>query len=339
MSNRNLATSRTITVGAMIFAALVLLPMRGSAQNNVAATSTGPWATGATTTAKGAADDRYRIGAGDVLDIRVFNRPTLTRESVRVDARGTIRMPMIEGELQAVCRTESELAEEIATRYLKFQRNPHVDVFVKEFVSKPTAVMGAVAKPGPFQLQRRVRLLELLSLAGGTTERAGEEVLITRSSEVYSCSGETTEATASSLTFNLNRILTGEESSNPYLHPGDIVTVQQADEVYVVGNVVRPMTIALKEPISISRAIAMAGGTMPDSKTDRVRIVRQVPGSMTKAEIFIDLKAIDKHGAADIALQANDIVDVPTSTGKRILRTLLNTIAPAAAQFPLRIIR
>jgi polysaccharide export outer membrane protein len=338
MSLRNLATIRTITVGALILAALVLLPMSGSAQNKVAAPSTGPSATDATTTAGGAADDRYRIGAGDVLDIRVFNRPTLTRESVRVDARGTIRMPMIEGELQAVCRTESELAEEIATRYLKFQRNPHVDVFVKEFVSKPTAVMGAVAKPGPFQLQRRVRLLELLSLAGGTTERAGETVLITRSSEVYSCAGETTEA-APSLTFNLSRILTGDESSNPYLHPGDIVTVQQADEVYVVGNVVRPMTIALKEPISISRAIAMAGGTMPDSKTDRVRIVRQVPGNMTKTEIFIDLKAIDKHGAADIALQANDIVDVPTSTGKRILRTLLNTIAPAAAQFPLRIIR
>jgi len=46
-------------------------------------------------------DDRYRIGPGDLLEVRVFNRPTLSREAVRVDARGMIRMPLIEEE---ICR-------------------------------------------------------------------------------------------------------------------------------------------------------------------------------------------------------------------------------------------
>src|SRR5687767_9883985 len=54
-------------------------------------------------------DERYRIGAGDVLDIRVFNRPQLSREAVRVDGRGMIRMPLIEEEIQALCLTEGEL--------------------------------------------------------------------------------------------------------------------------------------------------------------------------------------------------------------------------------------
>lgn len=284
-------------------------------------------------------DDRYRIGAGDVLDIRVFDRPQLSREAVRVDGRGTIRMPLIEGDIQTLCRTEGELAKEIAIRYLKYQRNPQVEVFVKDYNSTPVSVMGAVGKPGQFQLQRRVRLLEMLSLVGGTTERAGERILITRGVEVSSCSAEPSEAVTNPAAYNLNETIAGAEGANPYLRPGDIVTVQEAEQAYVVGNVFRPINIPLKEKISVSRAIAMAGGLLPDSKSDRVRIVRQVPGSDTKTEIYVDLKAIDKRRADDVTLQANDIVDVPTSTGKRVLRTLLNTVAPAITQFPLRIIR
>src|SRR5262245_43115338 len=64
--------------------------------------------------------DRYRIGPGDVLDIRVFNRPQLSRDAVRVEGNGMIRMPLIEGEIQAACKTEGELAQDIRTGYLKF---------------------------------------------------------------------------------------------------------------------------------------------------------------------------------------------------------------------------
>src|SRR6185295_3222545 len=91
-------------------------------------------------------DDRYRIGPGDVLDIRVFNRPQLSREA-RVDSNGMIQMPLIEGDIRAACRTESELAKDIATLYLKYQRNPFVNVFVKDYSSTPVAVIGAVEKP------------------------------------------------------------------------------------------------------------------------------------------------------------------------------------------------
>ena len=89
-------------------------------------------------------DDRYRIGPGDVLDIRYFNRPNLSREAVRVEGNGMIRMPLIDSEIQAACKTEGELAKEIAGRYTKFYRNPQVDVFVKEYHSKPVAIIGAV---------------------------------------------------------------------------------------------------------------------------------------------------------------------------------------------------
>lgn len=294
----------------------------------------------------GAGDDRYRIGPGDVLDVRVFNRPQLSREAVRVDNRGMIRMPLIDGEIQAGCHTEGELAANIAERYLKYQRNPQVDVFVKEFQSQPVAMIGAVEKPGRFQLQRRVRLLELITFAGGPIERAGGRVQLIRSERGFRCNETTPDALANVddqigenvQVFNLGDTLRGDELSNPYVQPGDVISIPEAEQAYVVGNVVRPATIALKETITVSRAIAMAGGTLPDTKGDKVRILRQQPGGTTRAEIYVDLKAIDKRQAEDVALRAGDIVDVPTSGGKRFARGLLGAIAPAVSQLPVRVV-
>src|SRR5256885_1237225 len=119
------------------------------------------------------ADTRYRIGPGDVLEVRVSRAPELSRDGVRVDQRGMIRMPMWDDDVRAACLTEGELAASITKIYLKYKREPHVDVFVKEFQSQPVAVTGAVRSASNFKLQRQVRLLELLSFAGGPSDAAG----------------------------------------------------------------------------------------------------------------------------------------------------------------------
>ncbi|HEY0079658.1 MAG TPA: polysaccharide biosynthesis/export family protein [Pyrinomonadaceae bacterium] len=291
-------------------------------------------------------DERYRIGVGDVLEIRVFNRPQLTREAVRVEGEGIIRMPLIEGQIQAACQTEGELASEIARRYLKFLKNPQVDVFVKEYNSTPVAVLGAVKAPGRFQLQRRVRLLELLTFAGGPTELAGHGVQLVHASPRFNCSNSSqpsftpADSTLAELsTYKLSETLRGDVESNPYVQPGDVVTVPEAAQVYVVGNVLKPSTIALKDRVTVSQAIAMSGGALPDTRSERVRVIRQDAASGTKTEILVDLKAISKHRAQDIVLQANDIVEVPTASGKRFLRTLLGSVAPAIARMPVQVIR
>lgn len=275
--------------------------------------------------------------------MRFFKWQQLTREAVRVDRRGMIRLPLLEAEVKAACRTEGELAMEISTRYLKFLKNPHVEVFLKEFNSQPVAVIGAVNQPGRFQLQRRVRLLELLAFAGGPSQRAGRSIQIVNAEPAAVCettgpdSGQTAETGLAS--YSLSRTLKGDDDANPYVRPGDTVSVLEAEQVFVVGNVFRPLAIPLREPVTLTRAIAMAGGTMPDTKSDRVRIIRQAPGSMTNTEILVDLKEIDKRRADDLALQAGDIVDVPASGSKRLLRSLIGTIVPTATQLPLEIIR
>jgi polysaccharide biosynthesis/export protein len=295
-------------------------------------------------------DGRYRIGPGDIIEIRTIAGgkfvPELSRDSVRIDNSGMIHVPMFSDvEVQASCLTEGELAGKIRSMYLKYKRDPYVDVFIKEYRSRIAAVTGAVSKPGQFQLQRDIRLAELVNLwAGGPSERAGSRLQVIRTPNTDLCSaqpGEVTEPDVANLivTYELGKTLKGEPDSNPFVQAGDVIVIQEAPEAYVIGNVLNPTIVQLKETITITRAIAMAGGTMPDTKDNKVRIVRQLPGSMSKIEIFVDLKAIDKQKAEDIALLPGDIVDVPTSGGKRFLRSLVGTIAPTVGQLPVRVVR
>jgi polysaccharide biosynthesis/export protein len=283
---------------------------------------------------------QYLIGPGDVLDIRVFGRPQLTRDAVRVDTRGKIRMPLIEEEIQASCRTEASLAEYITSQYLKYVRRPQVDVFIKEYNSQPVAVVGAVSKPGRFQLQRGVRLLELLTFAGGPTERAGRTIQVVRAENSQRCdeSGANASEESALTAYVLSEVLAGNDQSNPFVRPGEVVSVLEADQIFVVGNVIRPSSIPLKEPLTVSRAIAMSGGLLPYTKMDQVRIIRQPPGNLPKQELIVDLKAIVKKNATDVVLQANDIVDVPVSGGKRFMGNLVGAVIPTVTQVPVMVI-
>jgi len=311
--------------------------------STVSAQPTGPRSDGNQTLPSPSAiqtDERYRIGPGDVLDIRIFNRPQLSRDAVRVEGAGVIRMPLIEGEIMAACKTEGELAKEIASRYLKFYKNPQVDVFIKEYHAREVALIGAVTDQGRYQLSRRMRLLELLTYAKGPSDKAGETVNIVRGSRPDICDAKSQSADdlGGFISLRLNDTLRGDEKANPYVQAGDIVTIPEAAQVYVVGNVYSPKPLPMKEPISVSQAIAMAGGPLRDSKTDKVRIVRQTAGSSVRSEIYVNLGAIARKQANDVMLQANDIVEVPESTGKSIIRSLLGAVTPSVSQLPVRVI-
>lgn len=282
--------------------------------------------------------DRYRIGPGDVLDIRILNRPTISRDAVRVEGNGVIRMPLIDEEIQAACKTEGQLAKEIAEKYTKFYRKPQVDVFIKEYHSRQVAVIGAVNEQSRFELQRRIRLLDLLTYAKGTSAKAGRTINIVHAPRAQACQAGDTADEAAFSSYKLSDTLQGDPRANPYIEAGDIIIVPEANLVYVVGNVFTPLTIPLKEPITLSRAVAMAGGVKQDSKKDKVRIVRQEPGAATSKEMLVDLTAIEKKRADDVALMPNDIIDVPASGSKSFLRGLLGTVAPSVAQLPVRIV-
>ncbi len=259
-------------------------------------------------------DERYRIGPGDVLDIRVFNRPQLSRE-MRVDSNGLIQMPLLEGDIRAACLTENELSKQIATLYLKYQRNPYVNVFVKEYSSTPVAVIGAVDKPGRFQLTRRVRLLELLAFAGGPTDKAGGKIEVAHTGSLSLCEAPGTQEQGVFDFYGLREAMRGGKESNPFIQPGDIISIPEADQAYVIGNVVKPQAVLLKEPVTVSRAIAMAGGPLRATKMTAIRIIRPIKDGATKEVILVNLDAINKQRAQDVMVEPNDVIEVPTDKG------------------------
>jgi protein involved in polysaccharide export with SLBB domain len=208
------------------------------------------------------------------------------------------------------------------------------------------AVLGSVRNPSQFKLQRRVRLLELLSFVGGPNDQAGRTIQVVHTAPLSACElppGPAPEADdendARKISYyKLDETLTGQESANPFVRPGDIVNLVEADQIYIVGNVVQPRSILLREPLTVTQALAKAGGTLPDTKRDKIRIIRQFPGSTAKSEVIVDLKAIEKRQATDPYLQPNDIIDVPASEGKRFFRSLLGAVAPSVSQLPVRVV-
>jgi polysaccharide biosynthesis/export protein len=348
-------TKTTLWLGSVVSLLLLTgqLSLQAQEQSVPQASTTTPPASTQGETASGmtrAAVDQYRIGPRDVLSIRVIAGrlvPELSLDSVEVDECGRIPLLSVrheeQNEIQAAGKMRTELAEELRLFYKKYKKNPQVVVIVKEYNSQPVAINGAIMKPGQFQLRRPVRLLELVQFyAGGPTERAGGSIQVARMSDFNPCTAAPTAPADSFefVVFNLKDTLGGEEKANPYLRPGDVITLPEAKEAYVVGNVLRPGPVLLKENnVTISKAIAMAGGTMPDTKKDKVRIIRQDPASQTNREIIVDLNAIDNRQAPDVALLPNDIVKVETSGGKRLLRSLLGTIVPTVGQLPIQVIR
>lgn len=295
--------------------------------------------------------EQYRIGPGDQVSIDFYGKAQLSRLE-RVDARGMIRMPLIDEDIRAGCRTENELADEIARMYRVRQllKNPTVSVSVKDFQSQPVAVIGAVKAPGQFKLQRSVRLLELVVFhAGGPTANAGRKIQILSTVPAIPCEGSpslspanaaVTSAEAGVVTYDLKDLMQGNDAMNPYVHQGDIINIPAAEEVLVVGQVSKPSAVSLAEPMTLSRAIATVGGITPDGKKEKIRIRRQIPGSAATTDIFVDIKARDKSQGEDFLLQGGDIVEVSGKTGfQAALSSFTRSLMPMVIGLPTRVIR
>ena len=117
-----------------------------------------------------------------------------------------------------------------------------------------------------------------------------------------------------------------------------MVNLIEADKIYVIGNMYRPTTISLKERITLTQALAMAGGVMQDTDLDKISVSRGSVDGMGKVELIVNLTAINKNKAEDIALKPNHIVEVRSSRAKKFIRGLIESVAPGIFRLPVRII-
>jgi polysaccharide export outer membrane protein len=278
--------------------------------------------------AAGDTEERYRIGYQDTLDVQVFRHPELSKR-VAVAPNGTISLFRLDQPVAAVCKTEVELANDIATAYAKdYLKSPEVSVLAVEQKSQSVAVIGAVEKPGNFFINRRVHLLELIAYAGGPkADAAGTRVLVARSGSNSNCQ----EADPSKapgdvvlLDFKLRDVQEGKQTL--WMRPGDVVSVMDADVVYVYGNVNKQGSVKIKEPLTLTQAIVLAAGLKSATKKDNIRVLRQKPGSADREELVYDLSKIDKGAAPDPFLEPNDIVAVSEDKTKSIINSIARSL-------------
>ena len=271
---------------------------------------------------------RYRMGPGDILDVRVFGQPDLN-STAEVDEDGNISsLPFIEDPIPAKCKNEKEVQKVITDAYAKYILKPRVSVRILERRSRPPAIVfGAVRMPSRVSMNRRLRLHEVLVTAGGVTQNASGTIDILHTESEMCTELENTPtavAVASSVAANhtkdsdIGRLETykivdlkgGSAANNPYIRPGDIVIVNEGEPVFITGAVLSPRELVIKDQITLGRALAMAGGPQKLANTSQVHIYRKKDGQIGSEDLKFDYDAIRKGKAPDVLLQGYDIIDV-----------------------------
>ena len=306
-----------------------------------------------------AATPEYRIGTDDVLEVSVFDAPELNR-TLRVSADGDISTPLT-GEVRAAGLSARELESALENKLRTYMNEPHVGVFVVSVESHPVSVLGEVNKPGVFQIRGPKTLLEMLSMAQGLADDAGDKVLVMRSSGLETGShpentgvapnsskgdgaghsaasdpADSSSARPPTIAVDLKLLLdSGDPACNVPIYPGDIIKVTKAGIVYVVGGVKRPGGFAMRsnEEMSLLKAIALAEGVNDTAAKSRTRIIHTDEINGKRSETPVDLGKILAGKLPDMPLKPADIVFVPRSNAKSVLLKGTETAVATASGF------
>jgi polysaccharide export outer membrane protein len=285
----------------------------------------------------------YKVGPEDQLVVEIYGQDKLNRE-LRVNGQGQITMPLV-GVVKVAGLTPQEIEKSLTELYdARFLVNPQITVEVKEFRHQRVAVTGAVAKPGSYEIIGPRTLLEVLSLAGGFANQgthisggaqAGDVINVIRHQNAPDLlaknvkGGTATQPFApktETMVIDLRRLVSGQEPKlNVMVRNGDVVHVPFAGTAYVLGGVKKPGNIAVKENVTVSQAVAMAGGVDPILGTNTITIMR-FDDQGKPISINTNLNDIISRADPDLPLKDSDVVVVKESELKKaiyVIRTLL----------------
>jgi polysaccharide export outer membrane protein len=205
------------------------------------------------------AESSYRLGVGDMIKITVLHEESLTLET-SIAENGSISYPVL-GEVQVEGKTTREVESIIKTALASgFLVNPHVSVNVVVFRS--FYIGGEVKSPGAYPYQPGLTIEKAISVAGGRTDKASDRFVVIRESDVA-------------------RTAIPATSHSP-VSPGDEITIENAGEIMVVGEVRQPGVYPYKSGLTIEKAISIAGGRT--EKASEVAVVKREGVSTRIAE-------------------------------------------------------
>jgi polysaccharide biosynthesis/export protein len=261
------------------------------------------------------------IHPGDIVEVQVFDAPEY---SVRmpVSPAGQIAIPYA-GLFHIEGMTSIEAASAIARLFAQQQilRDPRVIVTTQQFGYSVT-VMGEVKSPGIYPLAGKKRLVDMLTEAGGITDRAGHVIEIFPSGSMKNPQTVLWDPT-----------LRENDNAELEIKTGQTILVSRCGVVYVGGNVGRPGAFPICESnhTTVSQVIALAQGTKPNSYANRTLLLRST-GSGTRVVQKVKLEDVLRGRTVDITMQPDDILFIPPSILKAAGKTALTAAVGFATQ-------
>jgi polysaccharide biosynthesis/export protein len=251
-----------------------------------------------------------QLAPGFLISMEVYDAPELSTDA-RIDTRGDITLPMI-GSVHVAGQTMTEAAAVIETRLKdgKILNNPQVNLNISQYAGSNVSVLGEVHNPGRIELLAPHSLEDVIALAGGETQVAGNIVEIRHPEGV----------TPQKQMVHYSRDPDDMTLVDTKVRPGDTVTVRRAGVVYVLGGVTRPGGYVMQEggELNLTQALSLAYGTTLNAAVSSMRLIRKLPDGQVQ-ETNIPYRDIEKGKIPPPRLQAEDLIYVPISKSKTIL--------------------
>ncbi|NWF93116.1 MAG: polysaccharide biosynthesis/export family protein [Syntrophaceae bacterium] len=277
----------------------------------------------------------YKIGPEDLLEINVFEVEKLNK-TVRVSSQGNISLPLL-GILRVKDLTAYELEKEIRDLLAeKYLQDPQVSVFIKEYRNQQISVIGAVEKPGVYEVKGQKTVLDMLAMAGGLSgypkENAGPLLFLIRPPKLQDeAPGErkdNDDQNPKTFVIDLEQLLIeGDLSLNLPLIHGDVINIPFSGKIFVGGEVNRPGGFPLSgRKMTVRQAITLAGGLKTEARGSEAKLFRYSEKGPEKEVLSVDVYAIQKGEAEDLYLKENDILIVPKHGLKAFLTGFRDTV-------------
>lgn len=233
----------------------------------LALVGTGAWA-------QAGAANEYRLGAGDVIRINVYQNADLTLET-RIGEAGNVSYPLL-GSVKLGGLTVPQAEKAIADGLLRgnFLKQPQVSIQVTQVRGNQVSVLGQVGRPGRFPLEvADMRLSDLLATAGGIGPMGADTLTL-----VGTRNGQTFRKEV-----DLPSLFRGDRREDDvFVQNGDVLYVDRAPQIFIYGEVQRPGALRLERGMTLMQALATGGGLTQRGTEKGLRVHRKAPDGKTQ---------------------------------------------------------
>ena len=235
----------------------------------------------------------YRVGIGDVLDIRLANMPTRESTLFTVLNPGVVEYPLLSGAVTVDGLTTEEIAA-LLSREIKVIDHPIATITVRDYASHAVTITGMVDSPGKKILRREAMPLYTV-IAEALPRPEATAVTIIRGGKNESLS------------------MANEQSMSTLVKAGDIIRVAGESAaskkfVYVGGDLAATGEREFREGMTLTQALLAAGGVARNEKASAKIARRNASGFLVTNEY--NVRAIEEGKAPDPALEAGDRIEV-----------------------------